>query len=52
MEPFYFVLAWLAYVACFWLGVFFFDRRQDGQPGRRQNKQHARNLTASLRAHP
>jgi hypothetical protein len=38
MEPFYFVLAWLAYVACFSLGVLLFDRHQTGRPARQENR--------------
>ena len=33
MEPFVFVLAWLAYVAIFWLTVFWFEGGQEGSPG-------------------
>jgi hypothetical protein len=35
MEPFVFVLAWLAHVAIFWLTVFWFDGGKKGprEPG-------------------
>lgn len=51
MEPFVFVLAWLAYVAIFWLTVFWFDRGQEGSPGNWLNKIREI-LTVSLRARP
>ena len=51
MEPFVFVLAWLAYVAIFWLTVFWFDGGQEGVPGKRLNKIREI-LTVSLRARP
>jgi hypothetical protein len=49
MEPFVFVLAWLAYVAIFWLTVFWFDGGQEGSPGVNRIREI---LTVSLRARP
>jgi hypothetical protein len=51
MEPFVFVLAWLAYVAIFWLTVFWVDRGQERVPGNWFNKMREI-LTVSLRARP
>jgi hypothetical protein len=51
MEPFVFVLAWLAYVAIFWLTVFWLDGGQEGSPGNWLNRIREI-LTVSLRARP
>jgi hypothetical protein len=36
MDPFFFVFAWLAYVAAVW-STLLFDRRQDGGPRKARN---------------
>jgi hypothetical protein len=51
MEPFVFVLAWLAYVAVFWLTVFWFDGGQEGSPGSGLDRIREI-LTVFLRARP